>query len=217
MKVMLKVRSILSIAFLFRGVNMEKVVKIISVSILAIIILGFVWFVLDYTFGLAPTEIVTVVDEDTGFTYEYNKNSLNTRLSNFLDFTKVALYIEVALSFVLAAYKGKNEEIEKRELGELDDTAPFDITMTFKDIDNGEDRYVQSFKMLNNELNGVCRKNGVMFIGASSGSGKTTVTLQMVLGLIEAGEKVLFISNEQTSRYFKNLLIVENNIKSLHA
>ena len=67
---MLKVRSILSIAFLFIGVNMEKVVKIISVSILAIIILGFVWFVLDYTFGLAPTEIVTVVDEDTGFTYE---------------------------------------------------------------------------------------------------------------------------------------------------
>lgn len=114
MKVMLKVRSILSIAFLFRGVNMEKVVKIISVSILAIIILGFVWFVLDYTFGLAPTEIVTVVDEDTGFTYEYNKNSLNTRLSNFLDFTKVALYIEVALSFVLAACKGKNGEIEKR-------------------------------------------------------------------------------------------------------
>ena len=113
---MLKVRSILSIAFLFIGVNMEKVVKIISVSILAIIILGFVWFVLDYTFGLAPTEIVTVVDEDTGFTYEYNKNSLNTRLSNFLDFTKVALYIEVALSFVLAACKGKNGEIEKRNV-----------------------------------------------------------------------------------------------------
>ena len=99
------------------------------------------------------------------------------------------------------------EEIEKRESGELDDTAPFDITMTFKDVDNGEDRYVQSFKMLNNELNGVCRKNGVMFIGASSGSGKTTVTLQMVLGLIEAGEKVLFISNEQTSKYFKDLLM----------
>ena len=93
---------------------MEKVIKIISVSILAIIILGFVWFVLDYTFGLAPTEIVTVVDEDTGFTYEYNKNSLNTRLSNFLDFTKVALYIEVALSFVLAACKGKNRKIKKR-------------------------------------------------------------------------------------------------------
>ena len=80
--------------------------------------------------------------------------------------------------------------------------------MTFKDVDNGEDRYVQSFKMLNNELNGVCRKNGVMFIGASSGSGKTTVTLQMVLGLIEAGEKVLFISNEQTSKYFISYLPV---------
>ena len=62
--------------------------------------------------------------------------------------------------------------------------------------------------MLNSEFNGVCRRNGVFFIGASSGSGKTTVTLQIVLGLIEAGEKVLFISNEQTSRgYFKDLLM----------
>ncbi len=99
------------------------------------------------------------------------------------------------------------EEIEKKESGELDDTSPFDITITYKDVDNGEDRYIQSFKMLNNELNGICRKNGVAFIGASSGSGKTTVTLQIVLGLVESGEKVLFISNEQTSKYFKDLLM----------
>ena len=46
-----------------------------------------------------------------------------------------------------------------------------------------------------------------MFIGASSGSGKSTVTLQMVLGLVESGEKVLFISNEQVSKYFKDLLM----------
>jgi predicted ATP-dependent serine protease len=100
-----------------------------------------------------------------------------------------------------------DEEIAKKESGEMEDTAPFDITVTFKDVDTGEDRYIQSFKMLNNELNGICRKNGVMFIGASSGSGKSTVTLQMVLGLVESGEKVLFISNEQVSKYFKDLLM----------
>lgn len=100
-----------------------------------------------------------------------------------------------------------DEEIKKRDEGEDENTAPFDITITYPDPDTGEDRYIQSFKMLNSEFNGVCRRNGVFFIGASSGSGKTTVTLQIVLGLIEAGEKVLFISNEQTSRYFKDLLM----------
>ena len=98
------------------------------------------------------------------------------------------------------------EEIEKMEKGELENTAQFDITMTWKDIRNGEDRYLQSFRMLNDELNGVCRKNGVMFIGASSGSGKSTVSLSIILGLIESGEKVLLVSNEQVSKYFKDLL-----------
>ena len=98
------------------------------------------------------------------------------------------------------------EELEKKERGELENTAQFDITMTWKDPESGEDRYIQSFRMLNDEVNGVCRQNGVFFLGASSGSGKTTVTLSIVLGLIESGEKVLLTSNEQTSLYFKDLL-----------
>lgn len=98
------------------------------------------------------------------------------------------------------------EEIEKKEKGELEHTAQFDITMTWKDEKTGDDRYIQSFRMLNDEVNGVCRKNGVFFLGASSGSGKTTVTLSIILGLVESGEKVLLTSNEQTSLYFKDLL-----------
>lgn len=96
------------------------------------------------------------------------------------------------------------EEIEKKKTGELEHTSQFDITVTYQE--NGEDRYIQSFRMLNDEVNGVCRKNGVFFLGASSGSGKTTVSLSIILGLIESGEKVLLTSNEQTSNYFKDLL-----------
>ena len=33
-----------------------------------------------------------------------------------------------------------DEEIAKKESGEMEDTAPFDITVTFKDVDTGEDR-----------------------------------------------------------------------------
>ena len=93
---------------------MEKVVKIISVSILVIMILGFVWLVLDHTFGLTPSKIVTVVDEDTGFTYKYNENSLNRMVGNFIDFSKVAIGIEAVLVFILAKFKHTNNEIKKR-------------------------------------------------------------------------------------------------------
>lgn len=96
------------------------------------------------------------------------------------------------------------EEIEKIENGEENYTANFDVTMRYQE--NGEDRFIQSFKMLNDELNGLTRRNGVCFLGASSGSGKSTFALQMILGLIEDGEKVLLVSNEQQSRYFKQLL-----------
>jgi KaiC/GvpD/RAD55 family RecA-like ATPase len=62
--------------------------------------------------------------------------------------------------------------------------------------------------MLNNLTNGVTDSNGVFFVGAYSGTGKTTFTLvNLVMGLIESGAKCLIVSNEQQSKYYKLILI----------
>ena len=99
-----------------------------------------------------------------------------------------------------------DEEIERIETGEDDTSISYDITMRWTDED-GNERYKRNFKNLNNITDGICYDNGIFLLAAASGGAKSTTAFQMALGMIESNEKVLFISNEQGSRYFKNLLV----------
>ena len=98
-----------------------------------------------------------------------------------------------------------DEEIESIESGEDDTCISYDITMTWTD-ENGKERYKRNFKNLNNVTDGIGYDNGIFLLASASGGGKSTTAFQMALGMVESGEKCLFISNEQGSRYFKNML-----------
>lgn len=82
----------------------------------------------------------------------------------------------------------------------------FDITLRYQDVETGEDRYIQSFKLLNDTLNKFRSGNGNIQISGHSGVGKSTIVLSMLMGLVESGRRILLVSNEQESNYFKNLL-----------
>ena len=99
-----------------------------------------------------------------------------------------------------------DEEIENIESGEDSTSISYDVTMRWID-ENGNERYKRNFKNLNNVTDGICYDNGIFLIGAASGVGKSSMSFLMALGMVESNEKVLFISNEQGSRYFKNFLI----------
>lgn len=99
-----------------------------------------------------------------------------------------------------------DDEIEKIESGEDDTSISYDITMRWTD-ENGEERYKKNFKNLNNVTDGIGYDNGIFLLASASGGGKSTTAFQMALGMVESNEKVLFISNEQGSRYFKNILV----------
>lgn len=98
------------------------------------------------------------------------------------------------------------DEIENIESGEDDTSISYDITMRWED-EEGNERYKKNFKNLNNVTDGIGYDNGIYLLASASGGGKSTTAFQMALGMIESNEKVLFISNEQGSRYFKNILI----------
>ena len=98
-----------------------------------------------------------------------------------------------------------DKELKDKREGKKTDTSDFDIILQWDE--NGEFRYLQNFKLLNEVLGGLQRKNGLHLLGASSGVGKTTFALNMALGLIcSSYENVLIISNEVQSNYYKNLL-----------
>lgn len=98
-----------------------------------------------------------------------------------------------------------DKELKDKIEGKKTDTSDFDIILQWDE--NGEFRYLQNFKLLNEVLGGLQRKNGLHLLGASSGVGKTTMALNMALGLIcSSYENVLIISNEVQSNYYKNLL-----------
>lgn len=99
-----------------------------------------------------------------------------------------------------------DEEIENIESGEDSTSISYDVTMRWID-ENGNERYKRNFKNLNNVTDGISYDNGIFLIGAASGVGKSSMSFLMALGMVESNEKVLFISNEQGSRYFKNFLI----------
>ena len=99
-----------------------------------------------------------------------------------------------------------DEEIENIESGEDSTSISYDVTMRWID-ENGNERYKRNFKNLNNVTDGICYDNGIFLIGAASGVGKSSMSFLMALGMVKKKKKVLFISNEQGSRYFKNFLI----------
>ena len=82
----------------------------------------------------------------------------------------------------------------------------FDITLRFTDEEKGNELYIQSFKLLNDTLNGIHSNNGNFQISGHSGVGKSTITLSILMGMIESGRKILLVSNEQEAAYFKNML-----------
>ena len=91
--------------------------------------------------------------------------------------------------------------------GEVNETSHFDITLDYID-ENGKYRYQQSFKMLDDALGGIQRKNGVHVIAATSGGFKTTTTLNIAMGLITTSkEKVMICSNEQQVNYYRDLML----------
>ncbi len=99
-----------------------------------------------------------------------------------------------------------DDEIDRIESGEDDTSISYDITMRWTD-ENGDERYKKNFKNLNNVTDGIGYDNGIFLLASASGGGKSTTAFQMALGMVESNEKVLFISNEQGSRYFKNILV----------
>ncbi|HGM3507380.1 TPA: DnaB-like helicase C-terminal domain-containing protein [Clostridioides difficile] len=110
-----------------------------------------------------------------------------------------------------------SEEILKKKNNEDDNSASFAIALRWQ-TDTGEERYVQGMPMLSNIIDGVGHSNGIYFIAGHSGTGKTTFTLNMAMGLVESDCKVLIISNEQQSEYYKQILItyISNAIFNCH-
>ncbi len=98
------------------------------------------------------------------------------------------------------------KELKDKINGVKTDISGFDIVLKWEE--DGDLRYLQNFKLLNEVLGGLQRKNGLHLLGASSGVGKTTMALNIALGLVNtSNENVLIISNEVQSAYYKNLLI----------
>lgn len=100
-----------------------------------------------------------------------------------------------------------DEELKRIEEGDIeDDTTYYDTTISWID-ENGEYKYHKNFPLLNKSTDGISSGNGIAIYGAFSGVGKTTTMVNMAMSLIENGEKVILVSNEQTSKYFKNILL----------
>lgn len=93
---------------------MEKIFKIIMFSILAMILLGCFWFWLDYTFRLVPVKEHTIIDEETGMEYTYREGGLNSRIGDFIEVVRVALFLEIPLNFIIAILEHRNNNITKR-------------------------------------------------------------------------------------------------------
>lgn len=93
---------------------MEKIFKIIMFSILAMILLGCFWFWLDYTFRLVPVKEHTIIDEETGMEYTYREGGFNSRIGDFIEVVRVALFLEIPLNFIIAILEHRNNNITKR-------------------------------------------------------------------------------------------------------
>lgn len=93
---------------------MEKIFKIIMFSILAMILLGCFWFWLDYTFRLVPVKEYTIIDEETGLEHIHREGGFNSRIGDFVEVVRVALFLEIPLNFIIAILEHRNNDITKR-------------------------------------------------------------------------------------------------------
>jgi len=91
--------------------------------------------------------------------------------------------------------------------------------MTVADLSKGYDKWIEKwdsgegigypigFKMLNYHLAGIHKKNLILHLG-SIGQGKTTSALNMyVLPVLEAGEKICVLANEQDEEQFRQMIL----------
>lgn len=100
-----------------------------------------------------------------------------------------------------------DEELEQIEEGEVDDdTTYYDTTLTWE-TENGEFKYHKNFPLLSKSTDGLSSGNGVAIFGAFSGVGKTTLITNIAMSLVENGEKVILVSNEQQIKYFRTMLL----------
>ena len=100
-----------------------------------------------------------------------------------------------------------DEELEQIEEGEVDDdTTYYDTTLTWE-TENGEFKYHKNFPLLSKSTDGLSSGNGVAIFGAFSGVGKTTLVTNIAMSLVENGEKVILVSNEQQIKYFRTMLL----------
>lgn len=100
-----------------------------------------------------------------------------------------------------------DDEIDKRINGEVSDMSHFDIVLDWED-EKGNHRYLQSFKLLDDALGGIQRKNGIHVIAATSGGFKSTTTLNIAMGLVTTNkEKVIICSNEMQVNYYRDLMV----------
>ena len=75
------------------------------------------------------------------------------------------------------------DEISKMESGELEETSYFDYTLLWED-EKGEKRFDRNLPLLNRSLDGYTCGNGVHYLGGFSGTGKSTILINIILGLI---------------------------------
>lgn len=99
-----------------------------------------------------------------------------------------------------------DEEIKNKLEGKDNHTTPFDTTLIYKE-DTGEEKRFKPMKLLNDAIDGITSKQGIYFIGGMSGSGKSTITLSICMGLVNAGSKIILVSNEVLSSYFKEMFV----------
>lgn len=100
-----------------------------------------------------------------------------------------------------------DEELAQIEEGEVDDdTTYYDTTLTWE-TENGEFKYHKNFPLLSKSTDGLSSGNGVAIFGAFSGVGKTTLITNIAMSLVENGEKVILVSNEQQIKYFRTMLL----------
>nr|WP_312985428.1 hypothetical protein [Clostridioides sp.] len=159
-----------------------------------------------YELGIDPTKEI-----------EYRGQSLiPIDLFKEMNSNEVYDFYQMILSDISSNVVGKDIKKEQLYYTEKDiaeiksgETLGTDFKNILEWVDEyGNKRHIQGAKILNAALTGLNAKNGVHFVAGFSGSGKTTFSLvSYALALVTNGSKGLIVSNEQTSKYYKTILL----------
>lgn len=83
---------------------------------------------------------------------------------------------------------------------------PYSVAMRWEN-EEGEERHINACPILNSLTTGI-HKGEIYHVAGHSGTGKSTWSFNsLVLAAVESGEKAVIFSNEQNSKYFKNMLL----------